>query len=497
MAAAAPAMRTTPVPDASGLSGREVTLAWVATGACCLYYLFLITNGGFDLGAPEALGFVFDRMAWHLLHGRFDIEPEIIGREAFVFEGKTYAYFGIFPALLRVPLVLAYGTEPPSLSRLSCWVGLCIAAAASTAILLSVADRLPRFGWRGALLGLVLCATLLTGPMLGLAFSAYIFNEPIIWSVALAMLLLLMLVRQATGHALPTPGRLAAMGVLAGLALLTRPVAGIGMTFALMVATLVLPTLTPDAAPGAWRRWLAGAVHTGCWIALGLVPLVLLVMAVNYGRWGNPFEFSPQTANVQVIADARRMRVNLEYGVFELARLPVGLGYYLLGLINDGWLGGLSDRIMDDLGWPRSALAATVTAQFVLAAIAAVALLRGTLPAPLRGRRLLMLAAMPLAMAAMLLTLSVMNYRYRLEFLPLLVLGSALGFAAMAQVREATARRAMLGLGVLVAANLAVSHLDLLQAKLATFAQPEAARQVIIEGTAPFSRLFVRGPAAQ
>ncbi len=33
--------------------------------------------------------------------------PAAIGYEAFTFQGKTYGYFGIAPALLRIPLVIA------------------------------------------------------------------------------------------------------------------------------------------------------------------------------------------------------------------------------------------------------------------------------------------------------------------------------------------------------------------------------------------------------
>jgi hypothetical protein len=46
-------------------SARPVIVAaWAATGLCCVYYLLLITNGDFDLFAPEPLGTIFDHMAW-------------------------------------------------------------------------------------------------------------------------------------------------------------------------------------------------------------------------------------------------------------------------------------------------------------------------------------------------------------------------------------------------------------------------------------------------
>ena len=67
-----------------------------------VYYLFLLSNSTFELFAPEMLGRAFDNMLVHLLHGEFTVDRQAIGFEAITRNGKTYAYFGIFPALLRL-----------------------------------------------------------------------------------------------------------------------------------------------------------------------------------------------------------------------------------------------------------------------------------------------------------------------------------------------------------------------------------------------------------
>jgi hypothetical protein len=51
-------------------------------------------------------------------------------------------------------------------------------------------------------------------------------------------------------------------------------------------------------------------------------------------------------------------------------------------------------------------------------------------------------------------------------------------------------RKAAMATMLLTLVNLATSHLDLLQAKLASFAYSDAERQSIIAHTAPFSELF-------
>jgi hypothetical protein len=44
----------------------------------------------------------FGNMLLHLLHGEFAIDRAAIDFEAFTRDGKTYAYFGVFPAPLRL-----------------------------------------------------------------------------------------------------------------------------------------------------------------------------------------------------------------------------------------------------------------------------------------------------------------------------------------------------------------------------------------------------------
>ena len=144
---------------------------------------------------------------------------------------------------------------------------------------------------------------------------------------------------------------------------------------------------------------------------------------------------------------------------------------------------------------PRSALVATSTTQLVLGLIGCLALARRRLPGFLRGGSGLCLVTMPVIMAGMVLTLIYMNYRYRLEFLPLFVIGCLGGAGALAGLQPVWARRIAVALTVLVVGNVAISHLDLLQAKLASFAQTEDAKQRLIRETWPVSALFVSGPA--
>jgi hypothetical protein len=70
-----------------------------------VYYLFLLSNGTFRIFAPEMLDKVFNSMLVNLFHGDFTIDRKAINFEASIRDGKTYTYFGVFPALLRVAAI--------------------------------------------------------------------------------------------------------------------------------------------------------------------------------------------------------------------------------------------------------------------------------------------------------------------------------------------------------------------------------------------------------
>src|SRR5208337_3713923 len=47
------------------------------------------------------MNLTFNSMLDHLLLGRFDVDPQIVGWEGFVRGGRVYAYWGIWCALVR------------------------------------------------------------------------------------------------------------------------------------------------------------------------------------------------------------------------------------------------------------------------------------------------------------------------------------------------------------------------------------------------------------
>jgi len=164
------------------------------------YYLFLLSNGTLRIFAPEAMDKVFDSMLVHLLRGEFTVDPDAIGFEAFIRDGKTYAYFGVFPALLRLAAMPFVDIELARLARLSCLTAVVIFVAIQLRMLLIVHNSLPAGSRLPGFLAAMVAATVLSGPQLYILGAAWVYHEPVLWAAVLAAIFNLIIIRAALGR---------------------------------------------------------------------------------------------------------------------------------------------------------------------------------------------------------------------------------------------------------------------------------------------------------
>src|SRR5207245_2360051 len=80
----------------SMFSRNELRFQFFLIAFMVLYYGALVTNGNFNFLQREVGGLPFNSMLEHLLHGQFDVDPEAVGSEGFLRDGRVYAYWGIF-----------------------------------------------------------------------------------------------------------------------------------------------------------------------------------------------------------------------------------------------------------------------------------------------------------------------------------------------------------------------------------------------------------------
>ena len=377
--------------------GRWVFLCFAGAA---VWYVCLTLLLGFRPMQPFDFGLAFNSMAEHLLVGRFDVDPDAIGAEGFDSRGRTVAYFGIFCALLRVPLVLVPSLAPTDLTFWSCLIAITGAAWFQTRAVLLI--------WTpGSILpAALLLSLLLAGPNIQFLRPS-IYQEPINWAFLQSMAFVYLAARGSLAPDGFNRRILSWMALCAGLALITRVSFGVSLYAAiglLMVTHISRSIIVPAIILAAF----AGAA-----------------CVVNAGRWGNPFVFADFT-QFYLSQDAEPARLGhlAAYGAFHPARIWLGLSYYFLPI----WIWIRADghvlftetqaAMMDAVELPAGSFLLTDPLLLGLA-ISGVWNIRDRTRAVL----LLGLAAGPVLM---LCAIS-MAHRYRMEFYPFFLMAALFG----------------------------------------------------------------------
>lgn len=384
-----------------------------------VWYPALTLALGFWPGDRLDFDQAFNSMAEHLLAGRFDVDPEAIGAEGFESKGRTVAYFGIFCAVLRVPLVLFPRFAHTDITWWSCLAAAMLSALFQARTVLLVWPPPPgQWSRRDWLAGGLLVSMLLAGPHIQFLHPS-LFQEPVNWAFAEASAFIYLAVR---GLSRGFDGRtFCLMALCAGLALLTRVSFGVGLYAAFGFLLL---------ARGRVFSWLAPcAVLTVFLVVTGIV---------NQNRWGNPLVFANYNLyglSQDVTPD--RLGRMAAYGAFNPARLWLTLVYYFVPI----WIWVRTDghvlfaeaqaTLMDAMELPAGSFLLTDSLILGLATAGAAAVRDR-----IRAALLLGSAVQPLLILFAIST----AHRYRIEFYPTLFLAAMFGLSLPAWRVEASPR---------------------------------------------------------
>ena len=240
------------LPLSSAAAPRLLPLTLLLSG---LLWLFT-TTGGRQIFVKEVLGGAYDSQAEHFLHEDVDVDVDAIGHEAMIVNGHVRMYFGPFPALLRIPLNFLYPAGHGKWSRISgfcaAMIGLFAFAGLVRAGLRSSSLSSGARNWLG---NACLVGFALGSPLLLLLGNLSIYDEAIIWGLALSLAATFFIFRSRQSEGRALTGALLGFSVCAGGALLSRVTFGapfilIGLFLALRIrrenrmanlAALILP----------------------------------------------------------------------------------------------------------------------------------------------------------------------------------------------------------------------------------------------------------------
>ncbi len=422
------------LPPALAASRRRFTIAAiVAIVLAAVPFTWTL----FDLwGSPNLLRTTvyennfYDLQARAMFHGHLWLANGSIGIEAFVHGGREYTYFGLFPSLIRMPVLAFTSTLDGRLTA-----PYLMAAWLLTGLFTSLLLWRIRFLIRGpVIMGKaeasafgVLIASVLAGTVwMLLGATPFVFNEDIAWSICLtigSIFALLGVIER------PSWGRVIASFVLVLAANLDRATTG----WACVVGAVLI---------AAWFGLGRGGPESRRWcvplLGVGLVPLVISC-AVNYSKFGVLFGVS-NFEQVWTHVNAYRRKFlaanhNAEEGTIfvptnVLAYLrPDGLrltSVFPFITLPSGPPPALSG-VLFDRRYRTASLPASTILLFLLSCWGLVTAFRPKPIGKVAQTRLLLLAAG--SAGAALLLWGYISPRYLGDFLPFLVLASAVAMA--------------------------------------------------------------------
>src|SRR5262245_48766851 len=102
------AARTGTEPVSRPSTRRRFVLAVGVAGVLALVlFAVVLSAGSSDPLTTEPFGADFyDAQAKALMHGRWDVPRRVAGVDGFEVGGKFYIYFGIWPSVVRMPVLL-------------------------------------------------------------------------------------------------------------------------------------------------------------------------------------------------------------------------------------------------------------------------------------------------------------------------------------------------------------------------------------------------------
>ncbi len=398
-------------------------------GVATILFTWMVSYGSFDLVAPERFGDFYDYQAVSLLHGRLDVPDVAISGEAFIVNGKRYGYFGLTPALLRLPFVifdLGFG----QLSR-AFMVLYFAGTLAACYLLLRAVNHLAGRGHAPPSAWATLC--FVGGAGLGstvffLGSRAYIYHEAILCGVMFAVFACWCALRHYT-----EPDRRWWLGslVCGVLSVHARPPTGFfALTLLGASALAIIAQRRSERPPLVGRQLLIGAL-----CAFGVFTFNI----VSYLKFGT-FEGCPLRYNVQY--DAKRL-ARIDGKQFHLVNLPItvdsylvrpnfrfeaGFPYFFIGSRSSPrpWRETKIDYHDNTLGFPYA-----MPGLFALATLGGLATW-----AAFPGMRVMIVTAwaagIPMSLA--MFTAIAITHRYTADFCPFLFLLAALGAVGIEQL---------------------------------------------------------------
>lgn len=418
--------------SAEETSRRRFTIAvLVAAGIVLIPYLWLLWdlwNGSANPLRSVPYDNFYDLQARAMFHGRLNLPKGTMGIEAFVHDGRYYTYFGIFPSLIRMPILLLTSSLDGELTAPSLLFAWAVTGIFSSLLLWRL-----RIIMRGRALlgraeavsyGALMAAVLGGSVVLYLGATPFVYNEDFAWSVPLTVGSVFALLGMMEK---PSWRRATWCAVLVFATNLNRTPTGYACVIG---AGLVAAWFAVGRGGSAERRWALPM--------LGVAAVSFAaVCAITYAKFGIPVGL-PMADQVWATVNAHRRYFLAANGgkAFSVQFLPSTLWAYFqpFGIhatttfpffspptTPAAWLNG---AVLDQT-YPTASVPATMPLLFLLGCWGIISAFR---PRAMVGARLTRIVLVTAAAGtAGVLLWGYIAERYMADLMPLLILASGVG----------------------------------------------------------------------
>ena len=452
------------------LSRRRFTVAAIAGTAivvpALLWALWDLWSGSVNPLRAVPYDNFYELQARALFHGHLYLPNGKMGIEAFVHDGRDYTYFGLFPSIIRMPIMLVTSSLDGKMTAPSILVAWMLTALFSALMIWRLRILLrgnAAVGRAEAASYGALMATIMGGSViLFLAATPFIYSEDFAWSVPLTVGSLFALLGVLER---PSRGRVIASGLLILCTNLDRSPPG----WACSLTALGIAAWFALGRGGADnRRWTLPMA------AVGIVPFIASSV-VTYAKFGIPVGL-PMADQVWATVNYHRRYFLAANGgkAFSFGFLPSTLWAYFqpfglrLGSLFPfitppaapaGWLAG---AVLDQ-SYPTASFTATSPLLFLLGCWGAVTAFRPRGIGQIRLTRIIVLGAA--AGAGGVLLWGYISQRYLADLMPFFIIVAGIGLIDIwrrLEQRPRRVRRTALGTMVViatycVAANVAIA----------------------------------------
>jgi len=454
----------------SHVSRRRFTRAAViGIAVVTIPYLWVLWD--LWIGSPNPLRVVdpsnfYDLQARGMFSGHLYVPNDALGIEAFVHAGHAFTYFGIFPSLIRMPILAVTHHFDTRLTAPSMFVAWLFTGLFSSLLVwrsrIMVRGDVAMGRAEATSFGVLIAAITGGSVVVAIAANPWVYNEDFAWSIALttgSIFALLGMIER------PSWRRVSLCGVLVLATSLNRTPAG----YACIIGAFLV---------AAWFAFGRGGQENKRWtVPVALVGLVAFAAncLVTYAKFGIPIGL-PMADQVWAHVNAHRRQFLAANGgkAFSVGFLPSTLTAYLnpAGLHLSGAFPYISlpttpartvgNAVLDQT-YATSSIPTSMPLLFVLSIWGLVTTFRPRPLGRLGAMRLLVLTAA--AAAAGVLVWGYIAESYLSDFMPFLIFASAIGMIDIWRrlegrstgVRSAVvAACAILG-AFSVAANLAIA----------------------------------------